>query len=282
MRCRRSCATGARPAASMPARCFRQDRGGSLGPGARLAADRHRQRRAGRHVSWRCPRPSTCRARGRARALSDGGRHRLRRAAPGCEARARAERAGRAREVRLIDYRTYTGAPGRTPSPAVLRRPRRRALGGAAHRLAGACTPPACRCSPPAARPSRSSRRCCRPAAVDTPTRHLVQQAAGDRAACWRCSRCSPACVLGELVAARCARSPPRRVRLGPGDFSTSIPPGGAAEVGALARTMEDMRRNLDRSHRARCAGARRRRRRCSPASSRACTPSTRIASSAT
>src|SRR6185312_10271906 len=34
-------------------------------------------------------------------------------------------------------------------------------------------------------------------------------------------------------------------VRLGQGDFSTSIPPGGAAEVGALARTMEDMRRNL-------------------------------------
>ncbi len=34
-------------------------------------------------------------------------------------------------------------------------------------------------------------------------------------------------------------------VRIGRGDFSVSIPPGGAAEVGALARTMEDMRRNL-------------------------------------
>ena len=34
-------------------------------------------------------------------------------------------------------------------------------------------------------------------------------------------------------------------MRLGQGDFSTSIPPGGAAEVGALARTMEDMRGNL-------------------------------------
>jgi len=33
--------------------------------------------------------------------------------------------------------------------------------------------------------------------------------------------------------------------RLGSGDFSASIPTGGAAEVGALARTMEDMRRNL-------------------------------------
>jgi signal transduction histidine kinase len=34
-------------------------------------------------------------------------------------------------------------------------------------------------------------------------------------------------------------------VHIGRGDFSVSIPPGGAAEVGALARTMEDMRRNL-------------------------------------
>ena len=34
-------------------------------------------------------------------------------------------------------------------------------------------------------------------------------------------------------------------VRIGQGDFSASIPPGGAAEVGALARTMDDMRRNL-------------------------------------
>jgi signal transduction histidine kinase len=34
-------------------------------------------------------------------------------------------------------------------------------------------------------------------------------------------------------------------VRIGRGDFSVSIPPGGAAEVGALAQTMEEMRRNL-------------------------------------
>jgi len=33
--------------------------------------------------------------------------------------------------------------------------------------------------------------------------------------------------------------------RLGHGDFSTSIPANGAAEVGVLSRTMEDMRRNL-------------------------------------
>jgi signal transduction histidine kinase len=33
--------------------------------------------------------------------------------------------------------------------------------------------------------------------------------------------------------------------RLGQGDFSTSIPAGGTAEVGTLSRTMEDMRRSL-------------------------------------
>lgn len=33
--------------------------------------------------------------------------------------------------------------------------------------------------------------------------------------------------------------------RIGHGDFSVAIPPGGAAEVGTLARTMEDMRSNL-------------------------------------
>ena len=33
--------------------------------------------------------------------------------------------------------------------------------------------------------------------------------------------------------------------RLGRGDFSTSVPTSGTAEVAALARTMDDMRRNL-------------------------------------
>src|SRR6185295_8320207 len=51
--------------------------------------------------------------------------------------------------------------------------------------------------------------------------------------------------VLGQLVAAPIERLTDSAVRLGQGDFSTSIPPGGPAEVGALARTMEDMRRNL-------------------------------------
>lgn len=51
--------------------------------------------------------------------------------------------------------------------------------------------------------------------------------------------------ILTELVAGPVKALTEAAVRLGQGDFSTSIPPGGAAEVGVLARTMEDMRRNL-------------------------------------
>jgi len=51
--------------------------------------------------------------------------------------------------------------------------------------------------------------------------------------------------ILGQLVAAPIELLTESAVRLGQGDFSASIPPGGPAEVGALARTMEDMRRNL-------------------------------------
>lgn len=51
--------------------------------------------------------------------------------------------------------------------------------------------------------------------------------------------------ILAELVAGPVKALTEAAVRLGQGDFSTSIPPGGAAEVGTLARTMEDMRRNL-------------------------------------
>lgn len=51
--------------------------------------------------------------------------------------------------------------------------------------------------------------------------------------------------VLGQMVAAPVRALTDAAVRLGQGDFSTSIPPGGAAEVGTLARTMEAMRGNL-------------------------------------
>ena len=51
--------------------------------------------------------------------------------------------------------------------------------------------------------------------------------------------------ILSELIAGPVKALTEASVRLGQGDFSASIPPGGAAEVGTLARTMEDMRRNL-------------------------------------
>ncbi|MBX5460377.1 MAG: HAMP domain-containing protein [Steroidobacteraceae bacterium] len=51
--------------------------------------------------------------------------------------------------------------------------------------------------------------------------------------------------ILGQLVAAPIEALTDSAVRLGQGDFSTSIPTRGPAEVGALARTMEDMRHNL-------------------------------------
>jgi signal transduction histidine kinase len=51
--------------------------------------------------------------------------------------------------------------------------------------------------------------------------------------------------ILGERVAGPVRALTAAAQRLSSGDFSASIPPGGAAEVGVLARTMEDMRRNL-------------------------------------
>lgn len=51
--------------------------------------------------------------------------------------------------------------------------------------------------------------------------------------------------VLGRRVAGPVRELTDAAVRLGHGDFSTSIPARGAAEVGALAHTMEEMRRNL-------------------------------------
>jgi signal transduction histidine kinase len=51
--------------------------------------------------------------------------------------------------------------------------------------------------------------------------------------------------VLGRWVADPVRALTAAANRLGQGDFSTSIPAGGTAEVGTLARTMEDMRRSL-------------------------------------
>jgi signal transduction histidine kinase len=51
--------------------------------------------------------------------------------------------------------------------------------------------------------------------------------------------------LLGQQVAGPVGDLTEAAGRLGEGDFSTSIPMGGTAEVGQLARTMEDMRNNL-------------------------------------
>jgi signal transduction histidine kinase len=51
--------------------------------------------------------------------------------------------------------------------------------------------------------------------------------------------------ILGQQVANPLSDLTDAAVRLGQGDFSTSIPVGGTKEVGKLARTMEDMRSNL-------------------------------------
>jgi len=50
---------------------------------------------------------------------------------------------------------------------------------------------------------------------------------------------------LGQQVAGPSRALTAAAARLGKGDFSTSIPSGGVAEMAVLARTMEDMRRNL-------------------------------------
>lgn len=51
--------------------------------------------------------------------------------------------------------------------------------------------------------------------------------------------------LLGQQVAGPVDELTEAAERLGQGDFSTSIPTGGTAEVGKLARTMQDMRNNL-------------------------------------
>jgi signal transduction histidine kinase/HAMP domain-containing protein len=80
--------------------------------------------------------------------------------------------------------------------------------------------------------------------AVDTAARHFLHRLLA--AALFLAALAVLASVvLGGLVAGPVRALTAAATRLGSGDFSASIPVGGAAEVGALARTMEDMRRNL-------------------------------------
>jgi len=80
--------------------------------------------------------------------------------------------------------------------------------------------------------------------AVDAPTRRLVRKLLVT-ALILGVLAVFAGLILGELVAGPVRALTAAATRLGAGDFSASIPAGGAAEVGALARTMETMRRNL-------------------------------------
>jgi signal transduction histidine kinase/HAMP domain-containing protein len=80
--------------------------------------------------------------------------------------------------------------------------------------------------------------------AVDTPARHFVRRLLV-AALLLAALAVAAGVILGERVAGPVRALTGAATRLGAGDFSASIPPGGAAEVGALASTMEDMRRNL-------------------------------------
>jgi len=80
--------------------------------------------------------------------------------------------------------------------------------------------------------------------AVDTPAQHFLHRLLA--AALFLAALAVLASVvLGGLVTGPVRALTAAATRLGSGDFSASIPAGGAAEVGVLARTMEDMRRNL-------------------------------------
>ena len=81
-------------------------------------------------------------------------------------------------------------------------------------------------------------------AAIDQPATHLARRLQVT-ALVFTVLAVLAGIVLGQMVAAPVRSLTQAAVRLGQGDFSTSIPPGGAAEVGTLARTMEDMRSNL-------------------------------------
>jgi signal transduction histidine kinase/HAMP domain-containing protein len=80
--------------------------------------------------------------------------------------------------------------------------------------------------------------------AVDAPTRHLVRKLLVAALVLGSLAVLAGV-LLGELVAGPVRALTAAARRLSAGDFSASIPPGGAAEVGVLAHTMEEMRRSL-------------------------------------
>jgi signal transduction histidine kinase len=146
-------------------------------------------------------------------------------------------------EVRLIDYRQYTSAPVNAFTPLYAA-----ALAdghSAAQRIASQDVYAACAPVFASSGEAIALIETLLPvSAVDTSTRHLV------RRLLLTALLLAALAVLAGVLLAQWVAAPVRALtqaamRLGAGDFSASIPAGGAAEVGALARTMEDMRRNL-------------------------------------
>jgi signal transduction histidine kinase/HAMP domain-containing protein len=80
--------------------------------------------------------------------------------------------------------------------------------------------------------------------AVDNSTQHLVRRLLLTALLLAALAVLAGA-LLAQWVAAPVRALTQAAARLGAGDFSASIPASGVAEVGVLARTMEDMRRNL-------------------------------------
>ena len=134
-------------------------------------------------------------------------------------------------EVRLIDYRSYLNAPvgAFTPLYAAALADGHSAVQRIDSQDSYAAAVPVFASTGEAIALSEARLPT---SAVDTEARHFLH-------------RLLAAVILGGLVAGPVRALTAAATRLGSGDFSASIPTGGAAEVGALARTMEDMRRNL-------------------------------------
>jgi signal transduction histidine kinase len=146
-------------------------------------------------------------------------------------------------EVRLIDYRSYTSAPVGpfTPLYAAALADGHSAVQRVDSQDAYAAAVPVFASSGEAIALIEALLPT---SAVDDPASHLLHKLLLT-ALILGALAVAAALVLGERVVGPVRELTAAATRLGKGDFSASIPTGGAAEVGTLARTMEDMRRNL-------------------------------------
>ena len=146
-------------------------------------------------------------------------------------------------EIRLIDYRAYTSGPVTTFTPLYAA-----ALADGHSAVQRIDAQDVYACAVPVFASSGEAialiEALLPTSAVDASTRHLVHKLLVT-ALILGVLAVFAGLILGELVAGPVRALTAAATRLGAGDFSASIPPGGAAEVGALARTMETMRRNL-------------------------------------